>query len=55
MAEGSLIEEPLWFRVTSLLVFQHQIKQFKVFHVSLELLEHSEISSGNSYFLQDVE
>ena len=41
MAVGSLIEDPLWFRVTSLLVFLHRIKQFKVFHVSLELLEHS--------------
>ena len=41
MTEGSLIEEPLWFIVTSLLVFLHQTELTKVFQVYLELLEHS--------------
>ena len=41
MAEGSLIVEPLWFTITSLLVFLYRIKLFKVFQVSLELFEHS--------------
>ena len=42
MAEGSLTAvETLWFRITSLLVFLHRIKLFKVLQVSLGLFEQS--------------
>ena len=39
LTEGLLTGEPLRLRITSLLLFLHLIKLFKVFHVSLELLE----------------
>ena len=39
MPEASLTVEPLRFRITSLLVFLHRLKLFKVCQVSVELFE----------------
>ena len=43
----------MWFRITSLLIFLHRIRLFKVIQVSPELL-HSVNLSRNIYFYPDV-